>query len=58
MDLKKILWCTVRLTSTGNPVYENQEFCLALSETFIGQLKKNRSLVRLSLIRFIVVCVA
>jgi hypothetical protein len=35
---------TVRLTSTGNPVPGNQEFCLAPSETMVEQVNKIRSL--------------
>ena len=31
---------TVRLTSTDNPVPGKQEFCLAPSETIVGQVKK------------------
>ena len=31
---------TVRLTSTGNQILGNQEFCLAHSETMIEQVKK------------------
>ena len=32
---------TVRLTSTGNQILGNQEFCLAHSETMIEQVKKS-----------------
>ncbi len=35
---------TVRLTSTGNPVSGNQEFCLALSsKTMVEQVKNKKS---------------
>ncbi len=37
---------TVRLTSTGNPVPENQESCLALSETTVEKVEKIRSLTQ------------
>ncbi len=32
---------TVPLTSIGNPVPGNQEFCLASSKTMVEQVKKN-----------------
>jgi hypothetical protein len=35
---------SVRLTSTGNPVPGNQEFCFAPSETMVEQINKIRSL--------------
>ena len=35
-----LLYHTVRLTSTGNPVPGKQEFRLAPSETIVGQVKK------------------
>jgi hypothetical protein len=31
---------TVHLTLSGNLVLEDQEFCLALSKTIVGQVKK------------------
>jgi hypothetical protein len=34
---------TVHLTSTGNPVSGNQEFCLALSKTMVEQVKNKKS---------------
>ena len=34
---------TVCLTSTGNPVPGKQEFCLAPSETIVGQVKNKKS---------------
>ena len=37
---------TVRLTSTGNPVPGNQEFCLTPSETMIEQEEKLRILLK------------
>ena len=39
---------TVRLTltSTGNPVPGNQEYCLAPSETMVEQVEKIRSLTQ------------
>ena len=38
--------CTVRLTSTGNPVPGNKEFCLAPNETMVEQEEKIRSLTQ------------
>jgi hypothetical protein len=37
---------TVRLTSTGNPVPGNQDFCLAPNETMVEQVEKIRSLTQ------------
>ena len=37
---------TVHLTSTGNPVPGNQEYCLAPSETMVEQVEKIRSLTQ------------
>ena len=37
------LCCTVRLTSTGNPVSGNKEFRLAPNETLVEQLKNEKS---------------
>ena len=37
---------TVRLTSTGNPVPGNQDFCLAPNKTMVEQVEKIRSLTQ------------
>jgi hypothetical protein len=42
-DFRPIV-CTVRLTSTGNKVPGNQEFCIAPNKPMVEQLKNIRSL--------------